>query len=190
MTGKEEVKTILQERDERGMDVQVRSFYMKDDGQVPNNPDLPVIFYQNAYDGDTGPEPDSIRGSFAGHGWTNSWTGDVYDYHHYHTNTHEVLGVVRGRATMLLGGDAGERLEVKPGDVILLPAGTAHRKLDSSDEFEVVGAYPDGMQPDLKERDPKEKASAKNTISNVPVPGQDPVFGKDEQSPMFHKWIK
>ena len=190
MTGKEEVKTILQERDERGMDVQVRSFYMKDDGQVPNNPDLPVIFYQNAYDGDTGPEPDSIRGSFAGHGWTNSWTGDVYDYHHYHTNTHEVLGVVRGRATMLLGGDAGERLEVKPGDVILLPAGTAHRKLDSSDEFEVVGAYPDGMHPNLKERDPKEKASAKNTISNVPVPGQDPVFGKDEQSPMFHKWIK
>src|SRR5437870_8580248 len=35
-------------------------------------------------------------------------------------------------------------LDVQSGDVIVIPAGVAHQKLDASSDFAVVGAYPDG----------------------------------------------
>ena len=34
---------------------------------------------------------------------------------------------------------------------LVSPAGVAHRNLGSKDGFAVVGAYPDGIEPDLKE---------------------------------------
>jgi uncharacterized protein YjlB len=180
----------MEERTDQ-MDIQVQSFFLKEDGQIPNNPTLPVIFYQNAFDGeDGGRSPEEIEAAFNSHGWTNSWTGDVYDYLHYHSNTHEVLGVRRGTGTILAGGDSGQRLDVKPGDVVLLPAGTGHMKVESTDDFEVVGAYPLGAEPNLTDRDPAKAAQAKNTISNVGIPEQDPVFGDDDQSPLLHKWVK
>jgi len=173
------------------MDIQVQSFFLKEDGQTPNNPTLPVIFYQNAFDGEGGGQsPEDIEGAFKSHGWTTGWTGDVHDELHYHSNTHEVLGVRRGSGTILAGGDSGQRLEVKPGDVILLPAGTGHMKVDSSDDFEVIGAYPDGAEPNKIKHDPAKAAQAKHTISNVGIPQLDPVFGEDDQSPVRHKWIK
>lgn len=50
-----------------------------------------------------------------------------------HTNTveHEQY-VLRGRAAMTIGG---ERLEVKPGDVVFIAAGTPH-------SYEVIGSEP------------------------------------------------
>ena len=99
-----------------------------------------------------------------------------------------MLGVKSGEATVLIGGDAGERLDLHPGDVIVLPAGTAHKKLASSSDFEVVGAYPEGVSPNLRERRPEERAQAIAEIRNVPVPVSDPVFGAE--GPLLHKWVK
>jgi uncharacterized protein YjlB len=165
------------------MGTQVRSFFLNDAGDIPNNPDLPVIVYQGVFADNL-----NMETQFEQHDWTGTWTGDVYDYHHYHTNTHEVLGVKSGQATMLLGGDSGERLELKAGDVVVLPAGTGHRKIESSEDFAVVGAYPNGSKPDLKEKDPGARAQAKAQIKNVPVPQTDPVYG--ENGPLLEKWIK
>ncbi|WP_250123845.1 cupin domain-containing protein [Chroococcidiopsis sp. CCMEE 29] len=65
--------------------------------------------------------------------------------HHYHSTAHEVLGISRGKAAVRLGGDArGQTFEVRAGDVIIIPAGVAHKNLDSSSDFLVVGAYPLG----------------------------------------------
>lgn len=166
------------------MEQQIRSYMFKDDGEVPNNPELPVMVYPGVFKDN----PSGIEAVFERHGWTGSWTGGIYDYHHYHTNTHEVLGVKSGEATVLIGGDAGERLDLHPGDVIVLPAGTAHKKLASSSDFEVVGAYPEGVSPNLRERRPEERAQAIAEIRNVPVPVSDPVFGAE--GPLLHKWVK
>ncbi|RDU37375.1 hypothetical protein DRW41_05890 [Neobacillus piezotolerans] len=161
-----------------------RSFFLKDDGQVPNNPELPVIVYEGVFN----ENPNGIEETFNRHNWTGSWSDGIFGYHHYHSNVHEVLGVKSGYATVLLGGDAGERVDVKAGDVILLPAGTGHKLVEGSEDFEVVGAYPEGTSPNMKERDPAGRAQALQEIRNVPVPETDPVYG--DTGPLHRKWVK
>ncbi|MBO0994440.1 cupin domain-containing protein [Bacillus sp. SD088] len=70
-------------------------------------------------------------------------------YHHYHSNTHEVLAVVSGWANLQLGGEKGVEVKVTKGDVIVLPAGTGHKLIEKSPEFGVVGAYPNGNKYDF-----------------------------------------
>lgn len=160
----------------------IQTTLLADDGQIPNNQDLPVIIYKAVFK----EQPGEIEPAFNRHQWTGSWTGGVYDYHHYHSNTHEVLGVKAGQATVLIGGDEGERLEVSEGDVILLPAGTGHQKIESSPDFEVVGAYPGGTSPNMKKKDPSDRVQALAEIKNVPVQKEDPVYG--EEGPMLAEW--
>ena len=47
-------------------------------------------------------------------------------------------------ARLLVGGehDKGRGIDVGQGDVLVLPAGYAHRALDEVDGFAMVGAYP------------------------------------------------
>ncbi|MBO2944612.1 cupin domain-containing protein [Paenibacillus sp. F411] len=166
------------------MDTPIQSFYVHDDGEVPNHPELPVMVYKGVFqDGAL-----SMEAAFKRHGWSGSWSGGIYEEHHYHSNTHEVLGVKAGSATVLVGGDAGQRLELLEGDVLVIPAGVAHKKLESSFDFEVTGAYPNGASPNLRKRDPAQRAQSISEIQNVPIPDQDPVFG--EEGPLLHKWVK
>ncbi|MBT2687310.1 cupin domain-containing protein [Bacillus sp. ISL-47] len=166
------------------MNQEVQTFMLKDDGLLPNNPTLPVIVYKGVFKN----HPADIETTFNRHNWTGSWTGGVYEYHHYHTNTHEVLGVKAGNATVLIGGGKGKHFELHKGDVIVLPAGTGHKKLESSADFEVVGAYPDGRSPNMYKSDPEERVKALAEIRNVPVPDFDPVYGED--GPLLGKWRK
>ncbi len=46
-----------------------------------------------------------------------------------------MLGVASGRARLMLGGPDGHVCEVSPGEVLLLPAGTGHCNVGSSDDF-------------------------------------------------------
>ena len=100
-----------------------------------------------------------------------------YDYLHYHSRIHEVLGIARGSATVRIGGNKGQTLKVKAGDALIIPAGTGHQSLKASPTFMAVGAYPprgtyDECAP-LKE----DYAKARKTVARVPRPRTDPVFG-------------
>lgn len=160
----------------------VQKLNFQDDGSIPNNPNLPVLLYEGTFK----ENPSAIEKTFNEHGWTNSWQGGVFDYHHYHSNTHEVLGVRSGSATIRLGGEQGETVTVKEGDVAVLPAGTGHKKLDASDDFQVVGAYPNGINPNKKLGKPEERPHALEEIASVPLPLQDPIYG--EEGPLFDSW--
>lgn len=83
---------------------ELKIFYFEDDGIIPNSPDLPVLIYRNALD-----HPQDTEELFNRNQWLNSWTNGIYDYHHYHSNAHEVLGVMEGEATVQLGGELGKK---------------------------------------------------------------------------------
>lgn len=156
--------------------------HFEDDGSIPNNPRLPVIIYPAVFKDD----PEAIEKVFNQNRWTNSWTGGVFDYHHYHSNTHEVLGVRSGAATIQLGGEQGKPFKVSVGDVAVLPAGTGHKLLESTEDFQVVGAYPGGVVPNKKLGEPDERPYVLEDILDAPLPQLDPIHGED--GPLLSNW--
>lgn len=144
---------------------------------VPNNPRLPVLVYPAAIAVQGSDAAALIEETFNANGWPPQWRYGIYDFHHYHTEGHEVLGIASGQARLMLGGPDGHVLGVKAGDVLLLPAGTGHCNLQASEDFLVVGAYPPGQQADICREAPSKAQLAK--IDTLPFPDQDPVQGPE-----------
>jgi uncharacterized protein YjlB len=166
----------------------IETAHFPDDGRVPNNR-LPVIVYRGAVAPDIDDPARSFEETFAKNRWSNSWRNGIYGYHHYHSNAHEVLGIARGHARVRLGGESGRDFDIAAGDVIVLPAGTGHKRLSASRVLEVVGAYPDGRGWDLIRADDSDRRThdeAVERIANVPKPAYDPVMGKD--GPLARLW--
>jgi uncharacterized protein YjlB len=152
---------------------------------IPNNPNLPVMVYREV--------PALSRGAaaceqvFEANGWGGTWRNGVFSYHHFHSTSHEVLGVVSGRATLALGGPQGEQVDVHTGDALVLPAGTGHKRARATADFLVVGAYPPGQEDyDILRGDPGELEAAMDNIKQVELPEADPVEGVD--GPLIAAW--
>ena len=139
-------------------------------GSIPNHPRWPLLVYPAAV-AIAGPDPAAaFEELFARNGWPAAWRNGVHSFHHYHSNGHEALGIYSGEVTVQFGGDAGVTITATPGDVIVLPAGTGHKKISSRGPLGVVGAYPEGQHPDTCV---PPLASYKNSvkgISAVPPP--------------------
>ncbi|AUX79532.1 cupin [Sinorhizobium fredii] len=150
---------------------------------VPNHPRLPVLLYRQAL---SAAESDAaaFERRFAAAGWQGLWRNGVFSYQHYHIGAHEVLGIAGGNAKLLIGGPDGVVLKVGAGDCLVLPAGTGHRNLGSSDAFLVVGGYPPGQTADIQTR--AASTSALQTIANLPLPATDPLHGAD--GPLTRLW--
>jgi uncharacterized protein YjlB len=158
----------------------VQTFMFADDGQTPNNPNLPMIVYSAAVDlaGRTDPAV-PFEALFAGHGWTDGWRNGIHSFQHFHTTAHEVLGIARGHARVQFGGAKGSVLTVTAGDVVVLPAGTGHCKIESSPDLLVVGAYPANVPVDQKRAGAVDLDKARTAIAGVPIPPMDPVQGAE-----------
>jgi uncharacterized protein YjlB len=143
-----------------------------DDGMIPNS-SLPVLVYEDVAEAR---DPASCERLFAANGWAGAWRNGIYSFHHFHSTAHEVLGIVAGTATVMLGGPEGRELRVRRGQVLVLPAGTGHCNL-GGDDLLVVGAYPDGMSWDLRRGDPGEHDEVRANITRVKLPRTDPVRG-------------
>ena len=164
------------------------TFLFNDDGKVPNNPTLPALVYKAAIDlrGNADPEA-AIERAFKKNGWGhNMWRNGIFPYAHYHSMIHEALGIARSRAKVRFGGAAGKVLELAPGDVAVLPAGTGHQCLWATPELCVIGAYPKRGSYDLCRGGKAEHAKALQTIPQVPTPDSDPVHGTD--GPLTTLW--
>ncbi len=150
-----------------------RTYRFAGDDRFPNSA-LPVLVYQAALP----PDPAAMEQAFARQGWTNSWRNGIFPYQHFHTTAHEVLGIAAGSARVLFGGPGGQEISVSAGDVLVIPAGVAHRNMGDSGGLLVVGAYPDGAECDVLRGDPAQLAAAKLAIAQLPVPERDPVPGQ------------
>lgn len=162
------------------------SHVLEDDGTFPNNGSFPLLVYKRALLLQPDDDETAIKKVFESNGWSNSWVNGVYDYHHYHSVTHEVLGVYCGTADLQLGGPHGVCVEVFRGDVIIIPAGVAHKCNKSSEDFSIVGAYPDGKDYDIMYGKEGERPKADENIAGVPVPSKDPVYGSE--GPLRQSW--
>lgn len=162
------------------------SVYFVDDGIVPNNPRFPMVVYRGAVGLGSGFNPATIIDTlFEINGWGRPWRDGVYDFVHYHSQIHEVMGVARGTAKIECGGIKGRVLSVTAGDVIILPAGTGHRLIKASRNFLVVGAYPEqGIYDECT--DSRERPDAIKRIAKVPKPAKDPVYGR--RGPLAQRW--
>jgi uncharacterized protein YjlB len=163
--------------------MRVDRYTFTDDGNIPNST-LPVIVYTRALAPGAGPA--AHEDLFASHRWLGAWRDGIFPFHHFHSTAHEVLGIARGTAGVMLGGPQGDRVELSAGDIVVLPAGTGHCNTGSSSDLLVVGAYPDGMEWDLRRGNPDERVEVLANIARVPIPGQDPVRGAD--GPLIELW--
>lgn len=156
--------------------VQPEKLFFKDDGQIPNSP-YPLLLYRQAFAARDAAGAAWLGNQFAQNNWTNSWRNGVYAFHHYHSTSHEVLGIYAGTALLHLGGEAGQQVRVQAGDIIVIPAGVGHKNLGSSN-LGVVGAYPDGRSWDVNRGLPGERPRTDQNIAALPIPAADPYLGK------------
>lgn len=162
-----------------------QQYSLSDDGTFPNSR-LPLLVYRQPL-GTPLDLANVLDKRFAEFEWTNSWQNGVYDYAHYHSTTHEVLGVYDGAALLQIGGPTlGADVKVMKGDVIVIPAGVAHKQLECSSDFGVVGAYPDGRKWDVLRGVPTELPAADDRIAALPLPAKDPLYGID--GPLVTLW--
>jgi uncharacterized protein YjlB len=159
---------------------------LEDDGTYPNNGALPLLAYRGAVQLPARDPAAAFEALFRANGWGGSWRDGVYGYHHYHSTAHEVLGVYGGTARVQLGGEAGVVVEVHAGDVVIIPAGVAHKNLGASADFRVVGAYPRGQRPDMNDGREGERPRADQNIADVATPAADPVYGVS--GPLGEHW--
>lgn len=140
----------------------------------PNN-SMPVRYYKNVIE-ESRIEAEQVLKWFKSRRYNNGWINGVYTSHHFHSNAHEVLACVSGWSRIQLGGPNSTIVDFKQGDVVFLPAGTAHKLLEASEDFKVVGAYPSRLDYDLHNGDGNYD-EIKQRIRNLPKPELDPVTG-------------
>jgi|ERR1044071_7757193 uncharacterized protein YjlB len=151
-------------------------FGMADD--VPNNT-LPVLLYRGVLAANAADKSKLFRERFKENGWTGLWTDTIYDYTHFHSNAHEVLGIAEGTASVRLGGENGTLFRLKAGDMLILPAGVGHRRVGDAQGLKVIGAYPRGQSHyDMKRKGRR--------VPKVALPSTDPFYGED--GPLIRAW--
>ncbi|CAN7760728.1 cupin domain-containing protein [Caballeronia sp. LjRoot34] len=165
-------------------DLDYEIFRLTPHAWVPNNRHLPVLVYRRALDPsrkDLGPAFEAL---FARNEWPPQWRDSIFDYHHFHSTAHEVLGVISGKAEVIVGGPGGLVVSLEAGDVVLLPAGSGHCLQATEGRFQVVGAYPEGQQWDIRRDALSEGEIAAMEV--LPFPRSDPVGGRE--GPLLEQW--
>ena len=152
------------------------------DGAIPNSR-LPLLVYRNAVP----PDAAAIEALFAANRWPPAWRDGVHPFHHFHSTAHEVLVALNGSARVQFGGPNGITLNFEKGDVVIIPAGVAHCKIDGTNGFTCLGAYPEGQKYDMNYGRPGERPGVDKNIKAVPLPENDPLYGTD--GPLVKNWL-
>ena len=167
---------------------QPRQYFLEDNGVFPNSR-LPVLHYEGMLTLPFVFPARAVTKMFQKNNWKNNWTQGIYTFHHYHSVTHEALCICKGKTVIQLGGENGVRITVGPGDVIIIPAGVAHRNIGSENDVVCVGGYPGGKEYDMNYGKAGERPQTDSNIAEVPLPDTDPVSGKNGLTEIWAKWI-
>jgi uncharacterized protein YjlB len=88
---------------------EIAAFHLKDDGLTPNHPCWPLLVLWCVVRLPRSLDPAVVfEGIFARNGRTDGWRDGVYDYLHYHSRIHEVMGLRAARAKVRFDGKHGQ----------------------------------------------------------------------------------
>jgi uncharacterized protein YjlB len=161
-----------------------KAYSFADDGIIPNHTFPVIVYSQCVHLEDCS---DWLETTFKKNNWLNNWRDIVLPYDHFHSNTHEVLGLGRGNVSLKIGGANGQVFHLSAGDVVIIPAGVGHYSVSEHTNYQMVGGYPNGLEWDLKTGlELGERTQILLAISAVEMPGKDPIFG--EEGWLFEKW--
>ncbi|KAF5528644.1 Uncharacterized protein CGCA056_v000124 [Colletotrichum aenigma] len=166
----------------------VQCYFLSPNEDAPNSR-LPVLHYRDVL-----PEPRdeaSVTDFLTRNRWEKRGTWGHIGIRHFHPNSHECYGIFQGHSKMLLGKiytGQGMEVDVKTGDVIILPAGTAHSSLASSSDYRYIGVYPQDCPKWRNEMGKKPAGEFKTVIKSVEMPEEDPVYGRN--GPLTQLWNK
>lgn len=175
---------LMQIEEIRSSDIQ--HFHVKGDDRFPNST-LQVILYKGILHLPFLFSASVVRQLFRKNNYRNFWKAGVYTYHHYHSNTHEVMAVIKGKTILQIGGPKGKKITIEKGDVLIIPAGVAHKNLKKENDITCVGAYPNGKKWDMNYGKADERPKADKMIKKVKLPKRDPLFGKEGGIKKFWK---
>ncbi len=162
--------------------IEPETFLFEGDGEIPNSR-LPLLVYRAALPADL----EVIERCFAANNWPPAWLDSVHSYHHFHSNTHEVLGVTRSKATVQFGGAGGPEATIAAGDVVVIPAGVGHRNSAHTPDLMIDGAYPgNAPRSDQYRGNPADYTAVLARIAEVLPPWADPVSRAD--GPLCRLW--
>lgn len=160
-----------------------QTIYLKAAPPFPNST-LPVILYKNAFS-----DEESFTRQIRSNGWVPDWYSaeGMFPYHHFHSDCHEIIAVLKGKLRGKVGGDNGVEVIMTPGDVIVLPAGVAHIGLAVTEDLWSVGGYPAGYAVhDFRLGDIAEYDNCVSNVARVPTPARDPIGGLS--GPITENW--
>jgi len=157
--------------------IRISSYKFSDDGAIPNNPHWPLTVYSAAFAPGSAGLAELFERRFQSNGWGSCWRNGIFQFPHYHSTTHEVLGIAGGHARVRFGGTKGIMLNVSRGDAVLIPAGVGHERIAMSSDLLVVGAYPAGFSPDVLGPNTPDYQTVLARIHSIPRPHLDPVQG-------------
>ena len=164
-------------------DLKVLKHQIPSHGLTPNTSiqNKPLLIYQSAFPANT--TASQIESHLSNIGVvTPQWRYTMYSTSHFHSTSHEVLGIASGQAKLCFGHeDNPDRVEevLRKGDVIVMPAGVAHRLLEDLDGgFLMVGSYPVGCGWDMCYGKKGEEGKV-GKIRDLSWFRRDPVYGDE-----------
>lgn len=165
-------------------DIRVLRHHIPAHGLIPNTSiqNKPLLIYQNAFSSPS-ISASQIESHLSSIGVVKpQWRYTMYSASHFHSTSHELLGISNGEARICFGHeDNPKKVEeiLRKGDVVIIPAGVAHRLLeDLTGEFEMVGAYPVGCSWDMCYGKTGEEQKIEK-IRSLSWFNKDPLYGDD-----------
>ena len=167
-------------------DIKVSSYQIPAFGRLPNTSlqKKPLMIYHSAFEKSA--SASTIEDHLSSVGVVSpQWRYTMFSQSHFHSRAHEVLCVAQGKATLCFGGEENPKkveIVVERGDVMVVPAGVAHRLLeDIGGGFSMVGSYPTGKSWDMCYGHEGEEDQV-NGIGSLGWFKKDPIYGEEGPS--------
>ncbi|KAJ0375786.1 hypothetical protein COL26b_005934 [Colletotrichum chrysophilum] len=160
-----------------GEQIQPETYFVKRTEHCPNS-DFPVLVYRGVLGTGDELDEDEVSEKLQQYGW-----------------------VKKGRSELVFGeggsdpAGSGVRCWVRPGDVVVVPAGVAHASVadekaaPGEKEYRYVGVYPEESpqwRSEMGRKPLQEKQGLVEEVEGVGLPRMDPLYGVD--GPLIKIW--